>query len=376
MADEYDAFSTPITNVANQTKGAPTANKGSEYDKFSFVVGGKPAPKKGGGFLRDIDRNYLAPAFQAVRENVPGAKYVLGTSREELASDLASPSGFTTSMVKGVPVLGKLVPENERQAEFERRNPVISTAAEMIGGTAATLPFAGAMALKTGTQFLPLASGQAAVGGLTSMADVAAEKGLDTTNKDIITALLYGGASGTIGPMAGKIISPTGRQAWGEFVKHKVETINTLKQAQDMAAARLSSLQKEMQLAMAMGDRIKATRLSARVKAEQVKLEKAKARFNKADEATPAPIPNWATHGMDTALGYGLGHLMAGIPGGLAGSLLTSQFNIPSSHKLIQKAATRPWVQDYLSNQLANNPMNAAILSALGQSGASQMVDY
>lgn len=141
------------------------------------------------------------------------------------------PHQFNKTMIQGVPVLKQFMQEDERLSKFKEDHPIASEVGKVLGGTAATIPASHIAAARTGLSFLPYLLGQMGSFGTVNAADKAAEKGSDIiadpmeSGKDIGKAFGIGAAEGSVGPILGKIISPSAlplrtqqtRNARGQF---------------------------------------------------------------------------------------------------------------------------------------------------------------
>lgn len=123
-----------------------------------------------------------------------------------------NPPGFTSAMVKGVPVLGNMVPESKNLTDLEQNHPVLNKTANVLGGGMAMLAPA-TKAAQLGAKIAPGLLGevgaQSTLGVGTNLADKVAEKGTATSMQDLQSAALIGAGQGAAGPLLGKAISPT-----------------------------------------------------------------------------------------------------------------------------------------------------------------------
>jgi hypothetical protein len=141
------------------------------------------------------------------------------------------PHQFNKTMIQGVPILKQFMGEDERLSNFKKYHPIASEVGKVLGGTAAAIPTSNIAAAKTGLSFLPYLLGQMGSFGTVNAVDKAAEIGSDIitdpmeSGKDIGKAFGIGAAEGSIGPILGKVISPSAlplrtqqtRNAKGQF---------------------------------------------------------------------------------------------------------------------------------------------------------------
>lgn len=153
--------------------------------------------------------------FEEQNKNESSLTHVMRKVNEALgipADAAVNPPGFTSAMVKGIPIAGNMVQESKNLTDLEQNHPILNKAANAIGGGAAMLAPAakvGQMAAKVAPWLLGEIGGQSALGVGTNIADKVAEKGTNTSAQDLQNSALMGVLQGVAGPALGKVISPT-----------------------------------------------------------------------------------------------------------------------------------------------------------------------
>lgn len=99
------------------------------------------------------------------------------------------------SLIKGVPVAGRYVPQTEELSKFEEEHPYTSKGLQIAGGTAATLPIFGGASKVMGPGFGRQFMGQFGAAAPMNVADTLARKDKETTATDISKDILM--AAGT-----------------------------------------------------------------------------------------------------------------------------------------------------------------------------------
>ncbi len=326
---------------------------------------------------------YAQPKMQPSQSNTQNVPFAWDAMMNKLRTGQGQPvpgsavkelKAIGGELVKGVPMGGTYMPQTQEMTEFEQQHPTLSTMARIEGGTAATLPFGmgvSGLAAKTAYPLALNAVGQTALGAGLSTGDVVAEKGGwgNISNDDIVKALMYGGGFGAIGPAVGKLITPTSKAGLDAFKGYRDYVSNKQEALEKVARARMDAAQVRLSQANAGGDPAKIAAAQARVEAENVRFETAGTKAYEGLMNLPqAPIPPWLAHTVDAGVGAAAGHLAAGPGGAVIGALTANRFGIPSGSDLVHHMAKTNLGQQWLTNQWANNPMNAAILSALAQS--------
>jgi hypothetical protein len=121
--------------------------------------------------------------------------------------DPLNPSGFGTSAVKGIPVLGALAPDTEAQVKYEQEHPIASKMGELTGNIVSTLPLAGGVAANSARGLIPQIFGQGMLGGTLRTGDTLARQGSEAAEQ-IPSEFGKGFGWGSLGPILGKMITP------------------------------------------------------------------------------------------------------------------------------------------------------------------------
>lgn len=199
-ADEK--FNSTIGKIPKEKSGSQKALEDTTYlekMKNSPTMGGK------------ID-NALNHVFRygnrVLEENVPGLK----TTKEAISP----------SLVKGIPIAGRFVPQTEELSEFEKKHPYIAKSLNVAGGTAATLPLAAGASMASGAGFIPQLAGQTAVSAPLNVLDTLAQKGKDITKEDVAKDMTMAVGTSMIPAAATKVFGQTARtipQDMNSFMK-------------------------------------------------------------------------------------------------------------------------------------------------------------
>lgn len=168
------------------------------------------------GFVLDKPSSNKPSTNQALPDG-----FVLDKPKSSPAGDLwesmqkvqGSPGGppvipSLMNMAKGVPILGHLVPQTEAMTKLEQEQPTKAGFQKLAGGAMAMAPASYAA---TGSRFVPTLARQMGLGGGASGGDlIAGDKiaGKSYTNDDMLHALALGGASGALGPVSSKMLTP------------------------------------------------------------------------------------------------------------------------------------------------------------------------
>lgn len=126
------------------------------------------------------------------------------------------------SVVKGVPVAGRYVPQTEELTEFEQNYPKTSKGLQLAGGTAATLPLFGGASKVMGPGFLKQYMGQFGVAAPLNVADTLARKDKNTTATDVSKDLLTAAGTSIVPAAATKLFGQSARQSApdiGQFMR-------------------------------------------------------------------------------------------------------------------------------------------------------------
>lgn len=124
----------------------------------------------------------------------------------ETMSKIISPS-----LTKGVPVARQYVPQPQDLTKFEKENPKTAMGLNAAGTIGSTMPLAAGAAIRSGGGFLAQLGGQTAVNAPLNLADLVAQKGSETTNKDAAKALGTGALSSTFPAALTGVIGQAGR---------------------------------------------------------------------------------------------------------------------------------------------------------------------
>lgn len=133
--------------------------------------------------------NIFGRANHELRNYLPGAD----TMEKEISP----------SLVKGIPIAGRYVPQTPELSQFERDNPKTAKGLNIAGGVGATLPLAGAMAMRTATgaspSFISDLMGQGTLNTSLNLGDKMAEKGkLNLSPEDAASAAKWGFGTGAV----------------------------------------------------------------------------------------------------------------------------------------------------------------------------------
>lgn len=131
-----------------------------------------------------------------------------------IRSDAAvNPPGLSSAFVKGAPIIGNMVPQTANLTDLEQNHPWMNKAANIAGGAAIlggpTVAASKLAAAKIGPGMVPEMAAQTGLGLGVNTADKIAEKGINTTPKDLKNSAMMSVLQGVAGPLAGKAISPT-----------------------------------------------------------------------------------------------------------------------------------------------------------------------
>lgn len=165
------------------------------------------------------------------------------------AEDSPSAPTVARQIVKGIPVAGAFVPQNEEMTEMQKQWPGATAAANASGNILSTAGPIGMVGKATGGLGLgSQVAGHAALGGVTDAADKAVR---DPTASavDILMSGGKGAAWGSVGPILNKVFSPgkTDEQLWNSISRKGLEEVkeearvlfnsgaHTRKQSQDLA---------------------------------------------------------------------------------------------------------------------------------------------
>lgn len=123
--------------------------------------------------------------------------------------------GFMNSMAKGVPILGNLVNPYEKATgttyskDLEKDYPMTAAGARVAGGVASMGPIAGGVAASTAPGLVRNVLAQSGTFGGIGVADKIAEKGQEATPEDLAWAGGTNAIGGAMGPLIGKLLSPS-----------------------------------------------------------------------------------------------------------------------------------------------------------------------
>lgn len=184
--DEWDKFrikqSLPGTTVDT-----------TDADPWSKFRKDKPVEKPSEGIASDIWNN---PTIKGL------------TWRGDKDNLLKQGSGFGTSAVKGIPILGNTAPQNKYQDQYEEEHPILNAIGRGVGAIGATLPLSAAVAARSGAGIGSQMFNQGMLGGTLNSGDRLAKDGSATSPEDLISAMALGGIGGAAGPVLSKAISP------------------------------------------------------------------------------------------------------------------------------------------------------------------------
>lgn len=200
----------------------------SADDKFTSIVNAVPKEKKASEkALEDtslIDKARNSPTTYGKVDNI--LNYVFGYGNKVLDERVPGlktmKEKVSPSLVKGVPIAGRFVPQTPELSEFEKEHPYVSKGLNIAGGTAATLPLAAGASMASGAGFLPQWAGQTAVAAPLNILDTLAQKGKNITDEDIKRDILMGAGTSVIPAGVTKIFGQTARKLpedIGDFMK-------------------------------------------------------------------------------------------------------------------------------------------------------------
>lgn len=105
---------------------------------------------------------------------------------------------ISPSVVKGIPIAGRYVPQTKELTEFEQNHPYMSKGLQIAGGTAATLPLFGGASKIMGEGFGRQFMGQMGVSAPMNVADTLARKGKDTSINDVSKDILWSAGTSVV----------------------------------------------------------------------------------------------------------------------------------------------------------------------------------
>jgi len=206
MAAPWEAYATP----ENSPPTGPWSNYESpkfgsdEYvDALSKKHGVKPAAVQ--NIVRDQLGGELLKGVPIAGAFVNKAGAALSAAGHPLSGVGAPGASFSERYGKNLDL------ENEIAADYERENPIRSTAAQLAGGTAATLPLAATRV----APFLGMVGGglgRQVAASAASGAGISAADALARGN-DVGSATGLGAGIGAAGPVAGRVIGAAGQAA-------------------------------------------------------------------------------------------------------------------------------------------------------------------
>lgn len=149
--------------------------------------------------VKNKDEDALTKVFRTINEK-------LG-----IRSDAAvNPPALSSAVTKGILVLGQMVPQTPNLTDLEQNHPYVNKAANIAGGVGSMLgPAAAVSKLVAGVApgVMAEAGAQGVLGAGVNVGDKVAEKGTDTTSKDIRNATILGVLGGAAGPLVGRLSS-------------------------------------------------------------------------------------------------------------------------------------------------------------------------
>lgn len=113
------------------------------------------------------------------------------------------------SVMKGVPIVGQMVPQTDELTEFEENNPNWSMGLKATGAIGSTVPMAAGVAARSAAGLIPQAFNQGMLGGTLGIGDLLAAKGTNVEEGDVESAMGTGFGGGASGSMLGRLITPT-----------------------------------------------------------------------------------------------------------------------------------------------------------------------
>lgn len=275
---------------------------------------------------------------------------------------------FTHSLAKGVPILGKLLPENASHQQFEKDHPWVSNAAEITGGTAALGPVFGA----TGTVAKGLAGAgiDAATMAAIGMGDRVAEKRGDVTASELRNVAMINALAGGFGRMATRGVTPKPNPKIEVAPPASTNITAPAIDAKTLAHLKSSTTPEDfLKITQKGTEKMPLTPAHTQ---EMLEASLNKSKMNKyisetADieakrQAQIAAVkqnpPSWAEDIPANLMGGLAGHMVGGIPGMLIGALAGPHV------KPIASKVGSAWA----GNQVMTSPANKAFLQAvLGQ---------
>lgn len=152
--------------------------------------------------------------------------------------------GMSTSVMKGVPFVQHLIPDNPYQNEWAKENPIQDFTGKAFGFAGSAGAGANAVAAKVGQRFIPQLFSQMGFGGAVGGANEAVRQQVKGEEFDPYKIALTGGVDAGIastGPIFGKIFSP-GAKTVDKFANFEKEIAHSgwspipIKNIQDIKA--------------------------------------------------------------------------------------------------------------------------------------------